>query len=137
MRNQVASLTIVVFFLVISIFSYLTSGLIMNHYQALQSAEEVENSEVGSAGDTNGDRIEINLEDSYRIGIETLEISGRVPRSAIVWRDGSAWAYQESSPGIYHRVALDNLRNGSVIVRVGAQALLSEELRTQMNFEGE
>jgi hypothetical protein len=72
-----------------------------------------------------------------------------VPESAVVWWQGKAWAYQESSDNTFTRreVPTDNpLRGGYFVpapilapqtrlVTVGAQALLSEEFRSQIQQE--
>lgn len=68
-----------------------------------------------------------------------------IPQSAIVWWQGNAWVYQQSAPGRFVRrlAATDTpLANGlfvstgfsptdQIVVR-GAQALLSEEFRSQI-----
>jgi len=69
-----------------------------------------------------------------------------VPESAVVWWQGKAWAYEESSPGTFVRreVQTDNPVSGGYfvaaagsraenkLVTVGAQALLSEEFRSEI-----
>ncbi len=72
-----------------------------------------------------------------------------VPSSAIVWWRGEAWVYKQVAAGKFtrQRVSTDNpagdglfvsagLSPGESIVRAGAQALLSEELRSQIQPEG-
>jgi hypothetical protein len=72
-----------------------------------------------------------------------------VPESAVVWWEGKTWAYQESSDNTFTRreVPTDNpLRGGyfvparvlapqTKLVTAGAQALLSEEFRSQIQQE--
>ncbi|MHB8499506.1 MAG: efflux RND transporter periplasmic adaptor subunit [Candidatus Acidiferrales bacterium] len=72
-----------------------------------------------------------------------------IPQSAIVWWQGNAWVYQQTGPGQFVRrlVPTDTqLANGlfvssgfspgdQIVVR-GAQALLSEEFRSQIQPEG-
>ncbi|HEV2177836.1 MAG TPA: hypothetical protein VGW33_11660 [Terriglobia bacterium] len=71
-----------------------------------------------------------------------------VPESAIVWWQGSAWAYQQSAPGRFvpHHVPTgtpladglfvsSGFVPGDQIVVRGAQALLSEEFRSQIQPE--
>lgn len=67
-----------------------------------------------------------------------------LPRSSIVRFAGAAWAYVQTAPGRFtrRRIALEyvtrggwfttSLRGGESIVVVGAQTLLSEELRSQI-----
>lgn len=71
-----------------------------------------------------------------------------IPRSAIVWWRGNAWVYQQTAPGRFVRrlvSAETPLANGlfvasgfspgdEIVVR-GAQALLSEEFRSQIQAE--
>ncbi len=69
-----------------------------------------------------------------------------VPSEAIIWYQGSAWVYTEAFPGKFSRVKIktDNstgdgffvpaagvLDPGTIIVKDGAQLLLSEELNSQ------
>ncbi len=72
-----------------------------------------------------------------------------VPDSAVVWWQGKAWLYEESAPATFTRrdVPTDNPRPGGYfiaghqfpagtkIVVAGAQALLSEEFRSQIQQE--
>jgi hypothetical protein len=72
-----------------------------------------------------------------------------VPQSAVVWWQGKAWAYQETSDNTFTRreVPTENpLREGyfvrgtvfapgTKLVTAGAQALLSEEFRSQIQRE--
>jgi len=72
-----------------------------------------------------------------------------VPESAIVWWQGKAWAYVESPANTFmrHEVPTDNpVRDGyfvpgstfpptTKLVMAGAQALLSEEFRSQLKAE--
>jgi hypothetical protein len=72
-----------------------------------------------------------------------------IPQSALVWWQGNVWVYQQAAPGRFVRrlVSTDTpLANGlfvstgfspgdQIVVR-GAQALLSEEFRSQIQPEG-
>jgi hypothetical protein len=71
-----------------------------------------------------------------------------VPQQAIVWWQGTAWVYQQTTPGHFVRrmvpseMALRNgvfvsegLSPGDQIVTSGAQVLLSEEFRSQIQPE--
>lgn len=71
-----------------------------------------------------------------------------IPQSAIVWWQGNAWVYQQTVPGRFVRrlVPTDapvtngffvstGLATGDQIVVQGAQMLLSEELRSQIQAE--
>lgn len=72
-----------------------------------------------------------------------------IPQSAIVWWQGNAWVYQQTAPGRFVRrlVPTDmplatgvfistGFSPGDQIVVRGAQALLSEEFRSQIQAEG-
>jgi len=74
-----------------------------------------------------------------------------VPQESVVWYQGSAWIYVEISPGKFSRVEIntDNsfgdgffiptnseLKPGAVIVKNGAQLLLSEELTPAQSSGG-
>jgi hypothetical protein len=71
-----------------------------------------------------------------------------VPRSAVVWWQGRAWVYQQVAPGHFVRRQVPTetplekgvfvstgLAAGNQIVMRGAQTLLSEEFRTQLQAE--
>jgi len=72
-----------------------------------------------------------------------------VPASAVVWWQGKAWAYQATSPGGFTRrevptgnpvrggyfVPGATFAPGTKLVTAGAQALLSEEFRSQVQQE--
>lgn len=71
-----------------------------------------------------------------------------VPSSAVVWSQGSAWCYVEESAGKFSRHALETSRPeargwfvtagiapGSRVVTSGAQTLLSEEFRSQIQAD--
>ena len=72
-----------------------------------------------------------------------------IPESAIVWWQGNAWVYQQTAPGRFVRRLVPTntpIENGiflssgfspgdQIVVR-GAQALLSEEFRSQIQPEG-
>lgn len=72
-----------------------------------------------------------------------------IPQSAIVWWQGNAWVYQQTAPGRFVRRLVPTntqMANGlfvssgfspgdQIVVR-GAQALLSEEFRSQIQAEG-
>lgn len=71
-------------------------------------------------------------------GIEVTKIEGeKIPASAIVWWDGKAFVYVQKSPDIFARMAVDPQGNPppQPIVTVGAQLLLSEELRSSIDVE--
>jgi hypothetical protein len=71
-----------------------------------------------------------------------------VPSNAVVWSQGSAWCYVESSPGRFARTAVETsnpLTGGwfvtsgfepsARVVTTGAQTLLSEEFRSQIQAD--
>jgi multidrug efflux system membrane fusion protein len=71
-----------------------------------------------------------------------------VPESAVVWMQGSSWCYVESSPGKFVRTAVSTadptaggwfvtgaVAPGARVVTGGAQTLLSEEFRSQIQSE--
>lgn len=71
-----------------------------------------------------------------------------IPYSAVVWWQGSAWCYIEGSPGKFSRVAVpttnpapagwfvsEGFASGTRVVRAGAQTLLSEEFRSQIQTD--
>ncbi len=71
-----------------------------------------------------------------------------VPQSAVVWMQGSSWCYVESSPGKFTRAAVSTdtptaggwfvtgtVASGARVVTGGAQTLLSEEFRSQIQSE--
>lgn len=77
-----------------------------------------------------------------------LEHGVIVPSSAVVWSQGSAWCYVEESPGKFVRTAIQNsnpVPNGwfvtegiapnARVVTSGAQILLSEEFRAQIQVQ--
>jgi membrane fusion protein, multidrug efflux system len=73
------------------------------------------------------------------IGSANVQKGALVPREAVVWTAGRAWAYVEKAPGQYARRAIDatvpmgegyfvtTLQAGQRVVAAGAQELLSEE----------
>jgi membrane fusion protein, multidrug efflux system len=73
------------------------------------------------------------------IGTANVQNGVLVPREAVVWTAGRAWAYVEKAPGQYARRAIDatvpmgegyfvtTLQAGQRVVAAGAQELLSEE----------
>ena len=79
-------------------------------------------------------------------GIATTPVKGAaVPYSGVVWLEGKAWAYVEQEPGRFVRSEVvpapepDDLRfllktpvHDAQVVRTGAQLLLSEEFRSQI-----
>jgi hypothetical protein len=71
-----------------------------------------------------------------------------VPQSAVVWAQGSSWCYVETSPGKFTRTAVSTsnpipggwfvtgtIVPGARVVTGGAQTLLSEEFRSQIQSE--
>lgn len=71
-----------------------------------------------------------------------------IPRSAIVWWQGSAWVYEETGPGRFTRravqvdqpavdgyISTQGFKPGTKVVTQGTQALLSEEFRAQIQPE--
>ncbi len=71
-----------------------------------------------------------------------------VPSSAVVWSQGSAWCYVEDSPGRFERVSVqagrpeahgwfvtEGIQPGARVVTAGAQTLLSEEFRSQIQAD--
>ena len=71
-----------------------------------------------------------------------------VPQSAVVWTQGSSWCYVETAPGKFTRTALstanptpggwfvtETIAPGARLVTGGAQTLLSEEFRSQIQSE--
>jgi hypothetical protein len=72
-----------------------------------------------------------------------------LPQSAVVWWHGKAWVYEATSPTTFTRreVATENpvtggyfvpgstFTSGTRAVTAGAQALLSEEFRSQIQQE--
>lgn len=71
-----------------------------------------------------------------------------VPYSALVWWQGSAWCYVEHSPGKFTRVEVEvtnpapagwfvskGIAPGTRVVTAGAQTLLSEEFRSQIQTD--
>lgn len=73
-----------------------------------------------------------------------------VPQSAVVWTQGSPWCYVESAPGKFKRTAMstanptpggwfvtETIAPGARVVTGGAQTLLSEEFRSQIQSEDE
>lgn len=88
----------------------------------------------------------INLPISLPYG--PLRNGAVVPYSAIVWWQGSAWCYIENSPGKFTRVEVqitnpaqsgwfvsEGVGPGSRVVTAGAQTLLSEEFRSQIQTD--
>jgi multidrug efflux system membrane fusion protein len=85
----------------------------------------------------------INLSVSLPSGPEQSGVV--VPSGAVVWSQGSAWCYVEKSPGKFVRTPVQNtnpdahgwfvtegLHPGARVVTSGAQTLLSEEFRSQI-----
>ena len=71
-----------------------------------------------------------------------------IPSDAVVWSQGSAWCYVERSPGKFERRAVATgrpeahgwfvtvgVQPGAAVVTSGAQTLLSEEFRSQIQAE--
>lgn len=71
-----------------------------------------------------------------------------VPSSAVVWSQGSAWCYVEQSPGKFERLPIETgrpeahgwfvkegIQLGARVVTSGAQTLLSEEFRSQIQAD--
>ena len=71
-----------------------------------------------------------------------------VPSGAAVWSQGSAWCYVEQSPGKFERVSVQTgrpeahgwfvtkgIQPGAHVVTAGAQTLLSEEFRSQIQAD--
>lgn len=67
-----------------------------------------------------------------------------IPRSAVVWLNGGSWVYIQTAPTEFTRIAVPvdhraadgffvskGLAAGDRVVRIGAQALLSQEFRSQ------
>jgi hypothetical protein len=89
---------------------------------------------------------EINLNVQLPSGREQTGVV--VPSSAVVWSQGSAWCYVENSPGNFERVSVGTsepnsrgwfvtrgIASGSRVVIAGAQTLLSEEFRSQVQAD--
>lgn len=73
-----------------------------------------------------------------------------LPQSAVVWMQGSSWCYVETAPGKFTRMAVSTanpipggwfitgtMAPGTRVVTAGAQTLLSEEFRSQIQSEDE
>lgn len=72
-----------------------------------------------------------------------------IPGSALVWWQGKAWAYEATSPSTFARqevptdtpveggyfIPATTFAPGTKLVTAGAQALLSEEFRSQIQRE--
>ena len=71
-----------------------------------------------------------------------------VPSSAVVWSQGSAWCYVERSPAKFERISVgtgrpeahgwfvkESIQPGARVVTSGAQTLLSEEFRSQIQAD--
>ncbi len=78
----------------------------------------------------------------------SLESGAIVPQTAVVWFQGSAWCYVESSPGKFARTSVETtnpvasgwfvakgFEPGARVVTTGAQTLLSEEFRSQIQAD--
>jgi hypothetical protein len=78
----------------------------------------------------------------------TLESGAIVPFGAVIWTGGSAWCYVEKSPERFIRTAVDNsnpvsggwfvtegIDPNARVVTSGAQTLLSEEFRSQIQAD--
>ncbi len=78
----------------------------------------------------------ITIDEQTRIkaGIEVASVNdGKIPASAVVWWEGKPFVYVQQTPDTYARVTVDPEGRASItqpIVTVGAQLLLSEELRS-------
>ena len=77
-----------------------------------------------------------------------VQSGGVVPSSAVVWWQGKAWCYVEESPGKFSREEVpttnatpagwfvsEGVRAGMRVVTAGAQTLLSEEFRAQIQTD--
>jgi len=62
-----------------------------------------------------------------------------VPSSAVVWHEGKPWVYVQMSPNTFVRRERGNARVGERVVVTGAEILLSEEIKSQIQVgeEGE
>jgi membrane fusion protein, multidrug efflux system len=73
-----------------------------------------------------------------------------VPQSAVVWAQGSSWCYLETAPGKFTRTAVSianptpggwfvtgTIAPGARVVTGGAQTLLSEEFRSEIQSQDE
>ncbi len=71
-----------------------------------------------------------------------------VPSGAVVWSQGAAWCYVEESPGKFERIPVEtgrpdahgwfvteDIEPGARVVTSGAQTLLSEEFRSQIQAD--
>ncbi len=71
-----------------------------------------------------------------------------IPSGAVVWSQGTAWCYVEESPGKFERVPVqtgkpdahgwfvtEGIEPGAYVVVSGAQTLLSEEFRSQIQAD--
>lgn len=79
-----------------------------------------------------------------------LQSGVMLPMAAVVWYQGTAWCYVETSSGKFDRVAVDTsnptengwfvtkgLDPGVRVVTAGAQTLLSEEFRSQIQADND
>jgi hypothetical protein len=76
-----------------------------------------------------------------------IESGVEIPSDAVVWSQGSAWCYVEILPGKFVRTAVDTsdpathgwftngVEPGARVVTAGAQTLLSEEFRSQIQAD--
>jgi hypothetical protein len=75
-------------------------------------------------------------------------IGAVIPSSAVVWWQGKAWCYFEESPGKFTRTTVatsnpvangwfvtEEIDHGARVVTLGAQTLLSEEFRSQIQAD--
>ena len=73
-----------------------------------------------------------------------------LPSSAVVWSQGNAWCFVETTPGKFSRIAVDTsnpasngwfvtkeITPGMRVVTAGAQTLLSEEFRSQIQADAD
>jgi hypothetical protein len=79
-------------------------------------------------------------------GQEQLGVT--IPSAVVVWSQGTAWCYVETSPGRFQRIPLqtrepepqgwlvtEGIKPGARVVTSGAQTLLSEEFRFQIQTD--
>src|SRR5579859_3752931 len=82
------------------------------------------------------------------LGSGSFELGAIIPSSAVVWWQGSAWCYVEESPGRFVRTAVQTsnpvssgwfvsagIAPNARVVTSGAQTLLSEEFRSQIQAD--
>ena len=86
--------------------------------------------------------IELDNEAVVFAGVKTETVRGlaSMPVSSIVYHEGKSWLYVEVEPGRYTRLPADRKATknfGGRVVTVGAQILLSEELKSKIQSLGE